>query len=244
MSLGDVMSRRPTVRRFLASPHLAGHVLHFEPRAAPGAPTSTVGLLLACALLLESSRLTATALLSPGGSTVPRAAILAPLGLFAAVLVLSALGPSARRDLGLRGWSAWSPTERSYGIQVALLAAAVFALVLGPPRAERVLPVFVPYLCFGFYQELVYRGLVQAALVRRWGALVGVLVANGLYTFGPLHWSYLSRPLAPALLLFAATFAIGLYFGALYHRSGNLWLPATFHAIGNAFIVTRLAGNP
>jgi membrane protease YdiL (CAAX protease family) len=37
--------------------------------------------------------------------------------------------------------------------------------------------------------------------------------------------------------MFAAIFAIGLFFGVLYRRSGNLWLPAAFHAVGNAAIV-------
>ena len=102
--------------------------------------------------------------------------------------------------------------------------------------------MFVPYLCFGFYQELVYRGLVQSALVRRAGGLAGILAANALYTFGPLHWSYLSRPTTSAAALFGATFAIGLYFGVLYHRSRNLWLPAVFHALGNAVLVSRWGG--
>ena len=37
--------------------------------------------------------------------------------------------------------------------------------------------------------------------------------------------------------MLALIFAVGLFFGALYQRSRNLWLPAVFHAIGNAYMV-------
>jgi membrane protease YdiL (CAAX protease family) len=122
----------------------------------------------------------------------------------------------------------------------------VFPLVLaGPIRNRLAQPgvawslgnVFLPYLFFGFYQEVVYRGMVQSALVRRWGAAAGVLVANLLYTFGPLHLSTFRAPAARALPMFAGIFAIGLLFGILYRRSGNLWIVAVFHAIGNAYIL-------
>jgi hypothetical protein len=114
-------------------------------------------------------------------------------------------------------------------------------MLLGP-RANRAGPahVFVTYLFFGFYQELVYRGMVQLGLVRRWGPALGILVANLLYTFGPLHWSYFASQPSFAVPMLAAIFAIGLFFGVLYHRSGNLWIVAVFHAIGNAYIVWGL----
>ncbi len=40
--------------------------------------------------------------------------------------------------------------------------------------------------------------------------------------------------------MFAAIFAIGAFFGALYARSGNLWIVGVFHGIGDAY-VTGLA---
>jgi membrane protease YdiL (CAAX protease family) len=41
--------------------------------------------------------------------------------------------------------------------------------------------------------------------------------------------------------MFAATFAIGLFFGFLFWRSGNLWVVAVIHGIGNAYIVGSLS---
>ena len=100
---------------------------------------------------------------------------------------------------------------------------------------------FVPYLFFGFYQEVVYRGMLQSELVRRWGAFVGILIANVLYTFGPLHWNYFWARTSVAIPMFAAIFAIGLFFGVLFRRSGNLWIVGVIHGIGNAYIVGSLS---
>ena len=83
--------------------------------------------------------------------------------------------------------------------------------------------------------------MVQLELVRRWGALAGILIANVLYTFGPLHWNYFSARSAVAVPMFAAIFAIGLFFGVLFRRSGNLWMVAVLHGIGNAYIVGSLS---
>jgi membrane protease YdiL (CAAX protease family) len=80
--------------------------------------------------------------------------------------------------------------------------------------------------------------MLQSELVRRWGTFAGILVANILYTFGPLHWTYWSPLNVP---MFAAIFAIGLFFGILFSRSGNLWIVAVMHGIGNAYIAGSLA---
>ena len=85
-----------------------------------------------------------------------------------------------------------------------------------------------------FYQELVYRGMLQSELVRRWGTVAGILDSNLLYAFGPLHAYHLagSSPVA----MFAALFAIGLFFAVVFARSGNLWMVGLFHGIGDAYL--------
>jgi len=154
--------------------------------------------------------------------------------------------------LGFRRWRDWTTTEKSYFVQVVVIANLVFPIVLGaqiknrvaqPGLASSLWTVFVPYLFFGFYQELVYRGMVQLELIRRWRAPAGIVVANMLYTFGPLHWNYFGARASVAGPMFAAIFAIGLFFGVVYRRSGNLWIVAVFHAIGNAYIVWGMERN-
>jgi membrane protease YdiL (CAAX protease family) len=152
-------------------------------------------------------------------------------------------------QIGLYPWHKWTATEKSYFVQLLVIANVVFPLVfaarlqtiLTHPHALHVVAnVFVPYLFFGFYQEVVYRGMLQSELVRRWGAFIGILASNILFTFGPLHWFYFRSPVSVAVPMFASIFAIGLFFGVLFRRSGNLWIVAVIHGIGNAYIVGSL----
>lgn len=110
-------------------------------------------------------------------------------------------------------------------------------MVLASSSATRILwTVFVPYLFFGFFQEVLYRGMLQTELVRRWGVLVGIVVSNSLYTFGPQHFYYFFSARSLAISQFASIFAIGLLFAMVFRRSGNLWLVGVMHAIGNSII--------
>lgn len=222
--------------------HLRGHLLLFDRRPAPAFTAHAGVRLLLAAALVEIVRLAAVRWLHPG---IPLWLLLpALLGL--ALLIVPGIAGVRLSQLGLRPWREWTATERSYFVQVLVIANVVFPVVFAeqigkrvaaPGMASSLWTVFVPYLFFGFYQELVYRGMVQSELVRRWGAVIGILVANVLYTFGPLHSYYFASRASLAWPMFAGIFAIGLFFGALYKRSGNLWIVAIFHAIGNAYIV-------
>ncbi len=225
--------------------HLRGHFLLFDGRPAPVYAPRAGTLLLLAATLLEVLRLAAVRWLLPPTPLWLLIALLLGFGL----LLVPALAGVTLPQLGLRPWRDWSPTEKSYFLQVLVIANVVFPTVLAAPLASQVgqagVPaivwnVFVPYLLFGFYQELVYRGMLQVELVRRWGAPIGIVVANLLYTFGPLHWYYFASSASFAGPMFAAIFLIGLFFGVLYLRSGNLGIVATFHAIGNAYLVASL----
>jgi membrane protease YdiL (CAAX protease family) len=139
-------------------------------------------------------------------------------------------------QIGFTRWAQWNAIEKSYLIQVVILVNAVFFVISGARLPAW--SVFVTYLIYGFYQEVLYRGLLQTELVRRWGTLAGILISNLLFTFGPLHYYYFQSPVSVAVPMFAAIFAIGLLFAVVFHRSGNLWIVAIMHAFGNAFAVS------
>jgi CAAX protease family protein len=230
------------------SPHLRGHLLLFDQRPAAGYDERSGPRLLLVFGLLEAVRL---ALLKGLYPPVPLWLLTAfQLGL--ALLSVRFVAGLRFSQIGLRPWREWSLTERSYFVQLLVIANVVFPIVFAgrlrtiasqPSVMSIVASAFVPYLFYGFYQEVVYRGILQSELVRRWGALAGILVSNLLFTFGPLHWHYLSLPASRAIPLYAATFAMGLFFGLLFRRSGNLWIGAVSHGIGNAYIVGSI-GRP
>jgi membrane protease YdiL (CAAX protease family) len=222
--------------------HLRGHALLFDRKRAPGYDASAGLRLLMTAVGLEVVRLGFLQWFYPAVPLV----VLIPIFLGVALLAIPLVARVRFSQLGFRPWREWSLTEKSYFLQVLVIANVVFPLVfaarlkamLSQPNALSIIAsVFVPYLFYGFYQEVVYRGMLQSELVRRWGALAGIVVANILYTFGPLHWNHFTPMNVP---MFASIFAIGLFFGILFHRSGNLWIVAVIHGIGNAYIVTSL----
>jgi uncharacterized protein len=222
--------------------HFQGHVLLFEQKPAPEYEASAGLRLLFVAVVLEALRLGMVRWFYP---RVPLL-VLVPLLLACALLAIR-FGAGVRlSQIGFKPWRQWNTIERSYFVQVLIIANVVFPLILSAPLQrtfahapviETIAKVFVPYLFFGFYQEVIYRGMLQSELVRRWGAVIGILAANILYTFGPLHSYYFASRSSLALPMFAGIFAIGLFFGIVFRRSGNLWIVAVLHGIGNAYIV-------
>ncbi len=150
-------------------------------------------------------------------------------------------------QLGLYPWRRWTATERFYFLQVVPLATVVFSFAQSaslktlwtrPHLAQIGFFIFVPQMIWGFYQELLYRGILQTELVRRWGALPGLVVANLIFTFGPLHAYHfrLAERNPIHLWIFAAIFATGLLFAIIFARSGNLWIIGIMHGLGDCFI--------
>jgi membrane protease YdiL (CAAX protease family) len=222
--------------------HLQGHVFLFEQKPAPEYEASAGLRLLFVAVVLEALRLGMVRWFYP---RVPLL-ILIPLLLACALLAIRFGAGLKLSQIGFKSWRQWNTIERSYFAQVLIIANVVFPLILSAPLqrtfahapvVETIAKVFVPYLFFGFYQEVVYRGMLQSELVRRWGPVIGILAANVLYTFGPLHSYYFASRSSLALPMFAGIFAIGLFFGIVFRRSGNLWMIAVLHGIGNAYIV-------
>ena len=183
------------------------------------------------------------ALVQAAGLSVPPPQLRVPL-LLAIALLLIRFGAGVRfSQLGLRRWREWSTTEKSYLLQVALVFVAVFSWIFAERLRAASWAVCASYLLWGFYQELMYRGILQTELVRRWRAPAAILTSNALYAFGPLHFYHLGvlPPLQAALML-GTIFAIGLFFAVLYHRSGNLWIVGVLHGIGDVYF-TGLATN-
>jgi membrane protease YdiL (CAAX protease family) len=217
-------------------------VLLFEHKPAPQYDASAGLRLLIVAVVLEAVRLGVVRWFYP---KVPLL-ILVPLLLACALLAIRFGAGLKLSQIGFKPWRQWNAIEKSYFVQVLIIANVVFPLIFANPLrrlfahsapVETIANVFVPYLFFGFYQEVVYRGMLQSELVRRCGAVIGILAANVLYTFGPLHSYYFASRSSLALPMFAAIFAIGLFFGIVFRRSGNLWIVAVIHGIGNAYIV-------
>ena len=90
-----------------------------------------------------------------------------------------------------------------------------------------------------FYQDVIERGYLQSEIVRPLAAPPGIVAPTRSTSCSfigiTLRWNAAAVPMS------ASIFAIDLFFGALFRRSGNLWIVAVIHGIGNAYIVASLA---
>jgi CAAX protease family protein len=212
--------------------HARAHLLVFDSRERNGYSTTAGVRLLAVFLILE-------------GLAGPRRAP-PPVMLGAALLMIRYLAGVRFSQIGIDGWRRWTASEKAYVVHIVPLAIVIFAFVTGarlkalaadPALWAPGTMLLARYAVWGFYQELLYRGVLQTELVRRFGAVIGVLVATAAYTFGPLHLYYFATYQPPALYaMLAAVFAIGLYFALVFHRSGNLVIVGMLHAIGDMFL--------
>ena len=232
------------------SPFWRGHLFLFNPPPVPTYSSRQGRRLLLVFLFLEGI---VRPLLDAGARwltiTGRNRWSLAQLSLLTALLCWLVVGFAKVHlsQLGLYKWLLWSRTEKLYFLQVVPIAIIVFsffvaadlkALCARPDLASIGLFVFVPKLIWGFYQEFLYRGVLQTELVRRWGTRTGILLSNLVFTFGPLHaYHFLAAPKHPShLWIFAAIFAIGFFFALIFWRSGNLWIIAIMHGLGDWFI--------
>ena len=231
-------------------PFWRGHLFLFDRLAAPAYTSKEGSKLLSIFILLE---FLLRPLLLAGSRWLALAefnwwllAQMTILVLLAGWLVTSFAGVRLSK-LGLHSWPSWSKTEKVYFLQVIPIAVIVFSFAFSESLkglwtrsdlGQIGLFIFLPRMIWGFYQEFVYRGILQTELVRRWGAFTGILTSNLIFTFGPLHAYHfiLARGNPSHLWIFAATFGIGLLFAILFNRSGNLWMIGVMHGVGDLFI--------
>lgn len=227
-------------------PLLRGWLAWYEPRPGPGYSASAGLRLLAIVLVLELLIGPRTHLLTWLGVAQPEAWVRVSALTILALVAARILVGVKFRDIGLIPPGEFRLAEGLYLTQALLIGGAVFWLLKGKalglwgqdPAGWAAAGVLVgTQMLWGFYQELVYRGMLQTELARRFGPIVGALLANLAFTFGPLHLYHLTRggdPMAAGMTL-AAVFGIGLVFALIFGRSRNLWLVGLLHGIGNVF---------
>ncbi len=227
-------------------PALRGHLLRFGRRKHPAYSSASGVRLLLIFVTLELVLGPRLSLLPRLGAPMPASWLSLPLlflGALVAARTFAGMSPDA---LGFLGWARWTRTEGFYVIQVLVLANLVFGFAfrnqlggLGdrPELWRAAASILLLQLTWGFYQELMYRGILQTELTRRLGEVWGPVTANLLFTFGPLHAYHFGAGLSPVATsaLFGAIFAIGLFFAVLFHRTRNLWIVGLFHGVGNAY---------
>jgi len=165
--------------------------------------------------------------------------VLIPLALFFGWLV----GRPALETL------AWTNRAWVLGIAATLPPGLLFAAVqtwpVGPLRRlqrtvdELLIPLFREWsvaelvavsLLAGVGEEMLFRGVLQAALSELFGPIAGWLVASAI--FGLVHF------ISPLYAVFATL--MGLYLGLLWSWSGNLLVPIATHGLYDFVVLLSL----
>ncbi len=230
-------------RQSLLVDSLRAHMMKFSRPLSPAYGDTIGGRMLVAfiavgVILFYSLRITFNV---TGIRGLPVINLLFVIALLAAFLVAQTkFLRASTSDIGLRTYTDWTRQERLYFLQTVPAAIALF-IVLFREHLVALLEqhgvtgfVFFSVLTgfiWGVVQEFLYRGWLQTELTRRFGSIPGLLAANAVFTFGPLHLYYLFGSHSIQWGGLAAIFGIGLVFGVIYLKSGNLWFPAIFHGL-------------
>ena len=142
---------------------------------------------------------------------------MAPLGRFRLDAEGAAYGVVATLPLlGLLRWclrTEWGPMRRLVsGVQEHLTPYLAGASAGG---------IVLVSIMAGIGEEVLFRGVIQAAIAERLAPWLAVGIAALL--FGVAHWLMLSYAVFAAI--------VGLYLGALFLVTGNLLVPTVTHAL-------------
>lgn len=134
---------------------------------------------------------------------------------------------------------------RKYGLPAVIATIIVtiaFCIGLVPfdnkPTIWRVVVEgIVYYIGVGIMEELYLRGLLQNIIEKWFGkrknaSLYAILIASVLFGLGHIFGA-LGQPIATVICKTVWATALGIYFGAVYVKTKNLWVPIILHLIVN-----------
>lgn len=155
-------------------------------------------------------------------------------GLFVFGLLLmgdsGSLSPKFLLSLGATGWALLLSIPMFVGLYITSRSKWGPLTRFNNEIEEKVAPIFancniidlalIAFLA-GTGEELFFRGWLQGALASKFGVILGILLASGIFGFA--HY------LSPTYAIYAGL--TGLYLGAIFYVSGNLYIVMGIHAL-------------
>ncbi len=134
---------------------------------------------------------------------------------------------------------------KKYGLPAIIATVIVtiaFCIGLAPfdnkPTVWRIIiEGILYYIGVGIMEELYLRGLLQNIIEKWFGerknaTLYAILIASALFGAGHIFGA-LGQPIVTITAKAVWATALGIYFGAVYVKSKNLWVPIILHLIIN-----------
>lgn len=118
-----------------------------------------------------------------------------------------------------------------------------------PTTAIGLATVIISGIAPGIFEEIFFRGIVISYLMkffRNSKYILTVVIVSALI-FGIIHLfnGLLGAPLDVTIFQFFYSFAMAVLFGAVYLRTGNIWVPIILHSLTDicAFCCTSIAAD-
>ncbi len=157
-----------------------------------------------------------------------------------AFLTVKYLCPSWRLGLNKHGLLTGLKKYGIAGIVVGIVSGIAFYIGLRPfdykPTIWKVLVEgIIYYFGVAFVEELYVRGfllnLVEKLLAKNKNkTIIAVILSSAMFGLGHIFGT-LGQPLLVIIAKVIWTISMGMYFGAIYKKTDNLWLPIILHFI-------------
>lgn len=95
--------------------------------------------------------------------------------------------------------------------------------------------IFLAGLGAGVTEELLFRGLLMNAVIKKWGRTVGILVPSAL--FASLHIIGMNFSLASCIQVMVAGTMVGVMFSFIALEGRSVWNSAIVHGVWNMIII-------
>lgn len=157
-----------------------------------------------------------------------------------AFLVLRCLCPSWKLGLGKKGLAAGFKKYGVAGVMVGIISGIAFFIGLQPfdykPSIWKVLiEGIVYYFGVAIVEELYVRGLLlnfieKLFITRKNKTAIAIISSSVIFGVGHV-FGVLGQSILVIVAKVIWTIAMGLYFGVIYKKTENLWLPIILHFI-------------
>lgn len=95
--------------------------------------------------------------------------------------------------------------------------------------------IFIAGVGAGVVEELLFRGLLMNAVIKKWGKAAGILIPSVL--FASLHIIGMDFSLLSCLQMMAAGTMVGVMFSLIALEGRSVWNSAIVHAVWNMIII-------
>ena len=157
-----------------------------------------------------------------------------------AFLVLRCLCPSWKLGLGKKGLAAGFKKYGVVGVMVGIISGIAFYIGLQPfdykPTIWKVLiEGIVYYFGVAIVEELYVRGLLlnfieKLFITRKNKTAIAIISSSVIFGVGHV-FGVLGQSILVIVAKVIWTIAMGVYFGVIYKKTENLWLPIILHFI-------------